>query len=306
MAEAKLLDQAQTPAKTRYYPWQWHDQPVTVAYDLQGDGPPVLLLPALSSISTRAEFNAVAARLAQHYQVITLDWPGFGASDRPAWRTRPAIYHALLKDFVQDIVPGLAGLVAAGHSAGYTLTLATDKSVVPHLQAIALVAPTWRGPLPTAMGNHRWAYSLLRWLVWCPVVGQALYALNAHPAFLRWMMGRHVYSNAAHITPGLIQAKHQTTQAKGARFASAAFVTGGLDPVQQRTDWLDLVQAVTVPKLVIVGQQSPPKSKAEMERLSAMAGVESAMAPGSLGLGEEYSEEALAILLPFLAQHLGH
>lgn len=244
-----------------------------------------------------------SGNVAQHYEVVTLDWPGFGESARPAWRTRPAIYHALLKDFVQD-VPGLAGLVAAGHSAGYALALATDGSTIPQLRAIALVAPTWRGPLPTAMGNHRLAYSLLRWLVWCPVVGQALYALNAHPTFLRWMMSRHVYSDATHITPDLMQAKHQTTQTKGARFASAAFVTGGLDPVQQRTDWLDLMQVVTVPKLVIVGQQSPPKSKAEMEMLSAMAGVKSAMAPGSLGLGEEYSEEALAILLPFLARHL--
>ncbi|MBE9135656.1 hypothetical protein IQ254_00280 [Nodosilinea sp. LEGE 07088] len=128
--------------------------------------------------------------------------------------------------------------------------------------------------------------------------------MNAHPTFLRWMMGRHVYSDAVHITPELMQAKHQTTQAKEARFASVAFVTGGLDPVQQRTDWLDLMQVVTVPKLVIVGQQSPPKSKAEMEMLSAMTGVESAIAPGSLGLGEEYSEKALAFLLPFLAQHL--
>ncbi|MBE9135655.1 alpha/beta fold hydrolase [Nodosilinea sp. LEGE 07088] len=165
MAEVKLLDQAQAPVETRYYPWQWHDQSTTIAYDLRGEGPLILLLPALSSISTRVEFNAVAATLAQHYEAVTLDWPGFGKSDRPAWRTRPAIYHALLKDFVQDIVPGLAGLVAVGHSAGYALALATDGSTIHQLRAIALVAPTWHGPLPTAMGNHRWAYSLLRWLV---------------------------------------------------------------------------------------------------------------------------------------------
>lgn len=62
MAEVKLLDQAQAPVETRYYPWQWHDQSTTIAYDLRGEGPLILLLPALSSISTRVEFNAVAAR----------------------------------------------------------------------------------------------------------------------------------------------------------------------------------------------------------------------------------------------------
>lgn len=61
MAEVKLLEQAQAPVETRYYTWHWHHQLATIAYDLCGEGPPILLLPALSSISTRVELNAVAA-----------------------------------------------------------------------------------------------------------------------------------------------------------------------------------------------------------------------------------------------------
>ncbi|NCJ08284.1 hypothetical protein GS597_17580 [Synechococcales cyanobacterium C] len=118
------------------------------------------------------------------------------------------------------------------------------------------------------------------------------------------MMSRHVYGDAAFITPDLMQAKRHTTQAPGARFASAAFVTGGLDPVQQRTDWLDLVESVTMAKLAIAGQQTPPKSKAEIDMLSAMAGVQSAQTSGSLGMVEECPEQILAVLLPFFKQHL--
>ncbi|MBE9114093.1 alpha/beta hydrolase [Nodosilinea sp. LEGE 07298] len=289
---------------TLYYPWRWQGKTAAIAYDVRGGGPSLLLLPAFSSISTRAELDKLAQGLAQRYRVITLDWVGFGESARLAWRSRPAIYRALLKDFVQDVVPEVAGLVACGHSAGYALELAAGGEVE-GLKAIALVAPTWRGPLPTAMGERRWLYALLRWLVWTPLLGQGLYAVNAHPAFLRWMMGRHVYSDAAFITPDLMQAKHHTTQAPGARFASAAFVTGGLDPVQRRTDWLDLIELVTVPKLAIAGQQTPPKSGAEMEMLKAMVNMQWAIVPGSLAAHEEHPEVVLENLRPFLQEHLG-
>ncbi len=303
MAEVQGDLVTEVGSEARYYSWRWQGRQVAIAYDVQGSGPSLLLLPAFSSISTRAELNGLVRGLALHYRVITLDWLGFGESARPAWRSRPAIYQALLKDFVREVVPEVTGLVACGHSAGYALQLVAEGELL-GLKAIALVAPTWRGPLPTAMGERRRIYALLRWLVWSPLLGQGLYALNTHPAFLRWMMGRHVYGDAAFITPDLMQTKRHTTQAPGARFASAAFVTGGLDPVQQRTDWLDLMESVTVPKLAISGQQTPPKSGAEMEMLRAMAGVQSAQVPGSLGMAEEFPEPILAVLLPFFKQHL--
>jgi pimeloyl-ACP methyl ester carboxylesterase len=305
MAGEQKLGRAEVKPETVYYLWRWQGPEVSIAYDVRGEGQTLLLLPAFSSISTRAELDGLAVDLAQHYRVITLDWLGFGESARLAWRSRPAIYQAMLNDFVRDVVPEVAGLVACGHSAGYALGLAAQPKMAPELKAIALVAPTWRGPLPTAMGERRQIYALLRWLVWSPLLGQGLYALNAHPAFLRWMMGRHVYGDAAFITPDLMQAKHHTTQAPGARFASAAFVTGGLDPVQRRTDWLDLIESVTVPKLAIAGQQTPPKSGAEMEMLKAIVGVQWATAPGSLAAHEEYPEAVLESLSPFLQECFG-
>ncbi|TVQ07465.1 MAG: alpha/beta hydrolase, partial [Leptolyngbya sp. DLM2.Bin27] len=78
----------------------------------------------------------------------------------------------------------------------------------------------------------------------------------------------------------------------------------GLDPVQRRTDWLDLIESAKVPKLAIAGQQTPPKSGAEMEMLKAMAGVQWATVPGSLAAHEEHPETVLESLRPFLEEHL--
>ena len=52
------------------------------------------------------------------------------------------------------------------------------------------------------------------------------------------MYRRHVYGNPIHVTPEFVDTKWRTTQQPGARFAPAAFVTGLLDPVQNRDDFL--------------------------------------------------------------------
>jgi hypothetical protein len=53
-----------------------------VAWSLD-DKPTVLLLPALSSISTRYEMRPLEERLSENFQIVAADWPGFGDQPRP-------------------------------------------------------------------------------------------------------------------------------------------------------------------------------------------------------------------------------
>jgi hypothetical protein len=39
------------------YIWNWQGQPIRVAYETLGEGTPVLLLPAFSTVSTRGEMG---------------------------------------------------------------------------------------------------------------------------------------------------------------------------------------------------------------------------------------------------------
>jgi hypothetical protein len=167
-----------------------------------------------------------------------------------------------------------------------------------------LVAPTWRGPLPTAMGEHRRFYKVLQFLINLPVVGQFLYFLNTTPGFLKFMYGRHVFAEAQHITRELMRQKWQITQHRGARFASAAFVTGALDPVKNRQDWFNWFQPLPVPVMMVIGEQMPPKSRAEVEVLAHFSGVQVHRMPGSLGLHEEYPDKLAEGILPFLDKYL--
>jgi pimeloyl-ACP methyl ester carboxylesterase len=300
LAKSTLMSPASTDTGiggvVQKYLWTWEGQPLTVAYETLGEGTPVLLLPAFSTVSTRGEMRGIAERLSSQFQVVTLDWPGFGQSERPPLEYRAALYNQFLQDFARDILTRPTAVVAAGHAAGYVMQLA--KKMPQACSRIVLVAPTWRGPLPT-MGVNQQMSGSVRQLVRSPILGQALYRMNTTSSFLRLMYGRHVYVDEAKLTPDFIAHKRQITQQSGARYAPAAFVTGALDPVQERAEFLAYFQPLPVPVMVIIGEQVPPKSREEMDAIAKLPGVQTSILPGSLGMHEEYGDTLAQVVLDF-------
>jgi pimeloyl-ACP methyl ester carboxylesterase len=285
------------------FAWHYQGQTFAIAYEILGKGTPVLLLPAFSTVSTRAEMRGLAERLAPHFQVWAMDWLGFGQSARPSLEYQRSLYRELLQDFVSEVFDAPVAVVAAGHAAGYVMQLASQQ---PSLWSkIVLVAPTWRGPLPT-MGASASVAGMVRGLVRSPLLGQALYKLNTTPSFLRFMYQRHVYTDVAKLTPEFMAQKYQITQQPGARFAPAAFVTGSLDPVANRDDFLAWFQRLAIPVMVVIGEQAPPKSKAEMEVLAELPGVQIKRLSGTLGLHEEFATEVAEVTLPFLGASINN
>lgn len=283
--------------KRQVYLWNWQGRQLSVVYETRGEGNTLLLLPAFSTVSTRGEMRGIAELLAPTFQVVAVDWPGFGESDRPKVDYHSGLYHQFLEDFVKAVFNTPVAAIAAGHAAGYVMRLAKEQ---PQLWSkIVLAAPTWRGPFPT-MGDHRPMYGILREIVRSPIVGQGLYKLNTTPSFLALMYRRHVYSNPDKVQPEFIQQKWQVTQKPGARFAPAAFVTGAIDPVQNRDDFLSWFQPLPVPVMVAIGEQSPLKSRAEMDLLATLPEVRSQVLPGSLGMHEEYPDALVNAIADFL------
>src|ERR1700726_854516 len=76
--------------------WTWRGNTIDLGFDTSGQGPTVLLLPALSSISTRREMWPLQERLSSHYRTVSVDWPGFGDQARPAVDWDPGAYAAFL------------------------------------------------------------------------------------------------------------------------------------------------------------------------------------------------------------------
>lgn len=137
-----------------------------------------------------------------------------------------------------------------------------------------------------------------------PVLGQALYQAKTTKEFLRLMCGRHVYVDQSRLTPEFMVQKQQITRQPGTRFAPAAFVTGGLDPVSDRQEFITLLQSCPVPVLVIMADQAPPYSKQEMEAMVAIPGIQSLVLPGTLEMYEEYAAKVAEAASPFLERRI--
>ena len=124
--------------------WTWRGETIRLGTDASGTGAPVLLLPALSSISTRHEMRALQERLARRYSTLSVDWPGFGDAARPQVDWRPEAYSAFLSFLLGEVIPWPYAIIAAGHAAGYVLKHAGNAPQA----RLVLLAPTWRGPSP--------------------------------------------------------------------------------------------------------------------------------------------------------------
>lgn len=263
-------------------------RPVPTPCDLIGQGPEALLLPALSTISARAEMQALARALGSDYRCRIPDWPGFGARPRARVPLAPETFHAFL-DALLEAAPGPYALgVAAGHAAGYLVAAARRHPNA--FGRLVLVAPTWRGPLPTAMPGRAHWFPRIRRAVEAPLLGEALYRINISPPIIGRMMRAHVYADAARVTPALIRGKHAITRQRNGRFGTAAFVTGGLDPVGSRADFLELFSGGLPPVLVLRPEGAPRRSGAEMDALIASGRVTGAPIPGALSPHEEHPD----------------
>ena len=173
--------------------WTWDGEAVRVGVERTGAEPTVLLLPAPSSISTRAEMRPLAGRLAADFATVAVDWPGFGDRPRPKVDWRPEAYAAFLAHLQGHVIRHHHATVAAGHAAGYVLARAA--TLPGSMGRLCLVAPTWRGPLPTVTGKGPAAFAAVRRLVDHPMLGPLLYRLNVSRPVVRMMARGHVYAD---------------------------------------------------------------------------------------------------------------
>jgi pimeloyl-ACP methyl ester carboxylesterase len=282
--------------------WHWAGKDVSVGYDRMGSGPLVVLFPAPSSISTRLEMRPLQERLAKHFSTLAIDLPGFGDGPRPAVDWSREAYAAFFRFVLTELAPSPLAVVAAGHSAGYALASA-DASP---RSALCLISPTWRGPLPTMTdGARRWGRRVVR-VGDVPLLGQLLYRLNVNTPVMRVMAREHVHEDPEWLDAELLAQKLAVVRASGARHASIRFVTGGLDPMTSREDFLDQASKVAAPVLMIYGAATPRKSKAEMQALAALSNVQAVELPkGKLSVHEEFPDAVAETIGAFLGEVSG-
>ena len=279
--------------------WRCDSEDIRVGLERTGSGPSVLLLPALSSISTRRELGALHERLAVKFAAVSVDWPGFGDLARPRLDWRPELYVEFLDHLLAAVAPSPYAIIAAGHAAGYVLRHSLERGR--GADRLVLLSPTWREPLPTMMGGDRPAFARIARAFDPAVIGPVLYRLNVNRLMLGVMARGHVYSDPHWLRGPRMEEKRAVVHAVGARHASARFVTGGLDPFRSRDDFLRAARDAAVPILSVFSERAPRKSRSEMEALANLPNVTTArLSHGKLSFYEEFPDETYAAVRDFL------
>ena len=139
-----------------------------------------------------------------------------------------------------------------------------------------------------------------------PLIGQVLYRMNVSRFIVTSMAREHVYSNSDWLSGDRLSAKLAVTRAIGARHASVRFVSGYLDRVASREGFFGLVQKACKRTLVVYGDETPARSRAEIKSMAALPNIQVERLPkGKLSLHEEFPDEVVSVIRPFLLGGVG-
>jgi pimeloyl-ACP methyl ester carboxylesterase len=151
------------------------------------------------------------------------------------------------------------------------------------------------------MGGKRSWGERIAWVGDLPLLGQILYRLNVNPPIVRMMARGHVYVDPDWLRGERLRQKLAVVRAPGARHASIRFVTGMLDPMTTRSQFLETARRFKEPILVLYGAATPRRSKAEMQALAALPNVRAIeLSSGKLGVHEEFPDEVGEVVRSFL------
>lgn len=323
-SNVSVLGEQSSPVKSSSWQWKFKEHSVNIYYEehkREGHQPEknVLMIPTISDVSTVEEWRAVAKDLigrdgATSWSATIIDWPGLGYSEKPKLEYNADVMEKFLVDMVKSsdspVYTSEKDMVIVGGGHAATILVRAAKKGLLKPSAIAAVAPTWAGPLPIVFGrdsNMETRYGLLRGTLRAPAVGWMMYnVLVSNEKAIESQYKSHVYSDPSNVTPEIIQSRYSLTKTKGARYVPAAFLTGLLDPVASRDEFLETFSAMEeakIPVMVVSTLNAPKRSKAEMEALRGAKGVYKFVeVPGALLPQEEYPVAVSDEIFSFLQE----
>ncbi|SEQ53217.1 alpha/beta fold hydrolase [Natrinema salaciae] len=202
------------PGIERTYRWRGIETTYTVAGD--PNDPDMLLLHGIYAGASSHEFAPIVERLAEDYHVYAVDLPGFGRSERPPLVYSGSLYGEFVRDFADELTDEPIAVASS-----LTGTFAVDAAAETAFERLVLICPT------DETGDERpWVRTLLR----TPIVGTTLYNLLASKPSIRYFYDRDGYYDADRISDEEVGYAWDSAHQPGARYATASFAAGTLDP----------------------------------------------------------------------------
>jgi pimeloyl-ACP methyl ester carboxylesterase len=220
-------------------------QGVTIAYDDQGAGLPIVFLHAFPL--NRSMWSEQVAALSRGFRAIAIDLRGHGESDAPFWRYS-------LEQYALDVKEVLAGLgirkaIFVGLSMGGYLEFTLYRLYPDLMLGVVLADTRAEADKPEQI---QWRYDLAQQTA---AMGPA--------AVIAEMLPKLLAPKTYERNPDLV-ARVKSMQAA----APVPGIIGDLMAIAERPDSTDLLPSMAVPALVIVGQEDVLTTPADAERIA--------------------------------------
>jgi pimeloyl-ACP methyl ester carboxylesterase len=258
-----------------------------IYYHRSGRGQPVVLLHGY--LVSHWQWRHVIPRLALEHDVIALDLPGFGESDRPP----PTAFPYDPRGFADTVVAvldrlGIAHASLMGHSMGGGVALYVAARRPERVTRLVLVDPL----------VYRYRVPLEGKLLRIPGVGSLLFKTAFSRSLVARYMRDRVYRDPALVTPDWVDYVWQRANRPGGLAAAHATLRFATDPEIIAGS----VRAVRAPTLVVWGADDRLFPSRWAERLAGeIAGAKAIVTPVcGHSPPEERPEEFLRSIVPFL------
>lgn len=204
----------------REYEWTYGK----VRYTKTGSGSPLLLLHDVSCSPGLSEWERAVKMLSRRYTVYTLEFLGFGLSDKPKITYSAYLLAGLVNSFIRDVIRPARGTLYAAASGGGAGILAAAHLLAPrYIGKMLLVSPTGAG---TSVNT---ANGALRRFIELPIYGTAMFNILNSKFFLRRLLKNAVLDRAfvnRNVTGDYYVSAH--SGGYGAKYAYAASVSNFL------------------------------------------------------------------------------
>ncbi len=211
-----------------------------------GSGPPLVLLHGTAIDSASLSYGSLIPELAEHHNVMVLDWPGYGLSEQPKTGLSMPDLVTLLAEFLDAL--DLKSVHLAGFSMGGAVALGLALQAPQRLQTLSLVGSYGldsRAPLPLL------PYLAMRAPRFSDTVS---WGIRRSRRLVRLVLTRIVFADPTLVTAELVEQVYKQLQAPEAERSFVAWLRSEIRPLGLGTSYERQLHGLAVPTLLLHGR----------------------------------------------------
>lgn len=232
---------------------------ITLAYDDRGTGIPIVFLHAFPL--NRTMWTEQQAALGQRFRTISIDLRGHGESDAPFWRYSLEQHASDVKELLAGL--GIARAVFVGLSMGGYLEFTLYRLYPKLIRGLVFADTRAEADKPE---QRQWRFDLAQRT-----------ASMGPAAVIADMLPKLLAPKTYERDPDLVERVRSIQTA-----APVAGIIGDLMAMAERPDSVDLLASITLPTLVIVGEDDVLTTPADAQRITnGIPGAKLVVIPGA-------------------------